>query len=77
MNVQTARDLDQKAPVLLVERDGPVAILTLNRPQARNSLSEALLIALSEAWTAIAAESAIRAVVLTATGPAFSAAWSR
>jgi enoyl-CoA hydratase/carnithine racemase len=73
MNVQTARDLDQKAPVLLVERDGPVAILTLNRPQARNSLSEALLIALSEAWTAIAAESAIRAVVLTATGPAFSA----
>ena len=73
MNVQTARDLDQKAPVLLVERDGPVAILTLNRPQARNSLSEALLIALSEAWTAIAAENAIRAVVLTATGPAFSA----
>ena len=31
------------APVLLRERDGDIAILTLNRPQARNSLSEALL----------------------------------
>jgi len=39
MTVQpTARDLDASAPVLLRERDGAVAILTLNRPQARNSL---------------------------------------
>ncbi|MBS0535530.1 MAG: enoyl-CoA hydratase [Proteobacteria bacterium] len=72
MNVETARDID-KAAVLLIERDGPVAILTLNRPQARNSLSEGLLIALSEAWTAIAADASVRAVVLTANGPAFSA----
>ncbi|MBS0245294.1 MAG: enoyl-CoA hydratase [Proteobacteria bacterium] len=73
MNVQTARDIDKTAPVLLVERDGPLAILTLNRPQARNSLSEALLVALSEAWTAIAADASIRAVVLAANGPGFCA----
>lgn len=73
MNIQNARDIDKDAAVLLVERDGPVAILTLNRPQARNSLSEGLLIALSEAWTAIAADTQVRAVVLTANGPAFSA----
>ncbi len=70
MNIETARDT---APVLLIEHDGPVAILTLNRPQARSALSEALLIALSEAWTALGADASVRAVVLTANGPAFSA----
>ena len=67
MNVQTA------APVLLRERDGGVAVLVLNRPAARNSLSEALLTALSAAFTEIAADKAIRAVVLAANGPAFCA----
>ena len=73
MNIETARDIDKSAPVLLSERDGPIAILTLNRPQARNSLSEALLIALSEAWTATATDASVRAVVLAANGPAFCA----
>ena len=44
------------APVLLSERDGEIAMLTLNRPEARNSLSEALLAALSEAWRDIAGD---------------------
>ncbi len=55
------------------ERDGDVAILTLNRPQARNSLSEALLIALSEALSEIGADKTVRAVVLAANGTAFCA----
>ena len=45
----------------------------LNRPQARNSLSEALLDALSAAFAAIADDKTIRAVVLAANGPAFCA----
>ena len=69
MNVHTPTD----TAVLLRERDGPIAILTLNRPGPRNSLSEALLIALSEAWSDIAADKTVRAVVLTANGPAFCA----
>ena len=73
MNVQTARTLDASVPVLKRDRDGSIAILTLNRPNARNSLSEALLIALSEAWHDIANDKIVRAVVLTATGTAFSA----
>jgi enoyl-CoA hydratase/carnithine racemase len=72
MNVQTARTVDTQ-PVLLRERDGSIAILTLNRPAARNSLSEALLIALSDAFKDIAADTSIRAVVLAASGPAFCA----
>jgi enoyl-CoA hydratase/carnithine racemase len=59
--------------ILLREDDGPVAVLTLNRPQARNALSEDLLTALGDALTALAHESAVRAVVLSANGPAFSA----
>jgi enoyl-CoA hydratase/carnithine racemase len=60
-------------PILLREDMGSIAILTLNRPEARNSLSEALLAALGDAFTEIAHESKVRAVVLAANGPAFSA----
>jgi enoyl-CoA hydratase/carnithine racemase len=60
-------------PVLLRENAGPIALLTLNRPAARNSLSEALFGALSDAFAAIAADKTVRAVVLAANGPAFCA----
>src|SRR5215475_13567063 len=49
MNAQTSTaraDAAPAAPVLLREDMGEVAVLTLNRPQARNSLSEALIAAL-------------------------------
>ena len=62
------------APLLLREDAGSgITVLTLNRPQARNSLSEAVLTALDETFAALAGERATRVVVLTATGPAFSA----
>jgi enoyl-CoA hydratase/carnithine racemase len=59
--------------LLLRETADVIAILSLNRPEARNSLSEALLRALQSELTAIAADRSVRAVVLTAHGPAFSA----
>ena len=68
-----ARTSATTAPVLLREREGSIAILVLNRPQARNSLSEALLNALSAAFAEIANDKTIRAVVLAAIGPAFCA----
>ena len=68
-----ARTSATTAPVLLREREGSIAVLVLNRPQARNSLSEALLNALSAAFAEIANDKTIRAVVLAATGPAFCA----
>ena len=60
-------------PVLLRERDGDIAVLVLNRPQPRNSLSEALLKALTAALTEIKNDGSVRAVVLAANGPAFCA----
>jgi enoyl-CoA hydratase/carnithine racemase len=76
MNAQTAAAKAAAASpelVLLREDVGPTAVLTLNRPQARNSLSEALLEALGDALTAIAHERTVRVVVLAANGPAFCA----
>nr|WP_047574114.1 enoyl-CoA hydratase [Methylobacterium sp. ZNC0032] len=63
----------EAAPVLLREDAQGVATLTLNRPQTRNPLSEAMLAALSQTFTAIAADRAVKVVILTAAGPVFSA----
>ena len=60
-------------PILLREDIAGIAVLTLNRPHARNSLSESMLTALGDALTAIAHDRAVRAVILAANGPAFSA----
>ena len=74
MSAQTATAASTPSPLVLLREDrGGIAILTLNRPQARNSLSEALLEALGEAFSTIAQARAVRAVVLGANGPAFSA----
>ena len=59
--------------ILLREDIAGVAVLTLNDPETRNSLSEAMLEALGDALTAIAHDKSVRAVVLAANGPAFSA----
>ena len=59
--------------MLLREDQDDIAVLVLNRPQARNSLSEALIAALTENLAAIAADERVRVVVLAANGPAFSA----
>ena len=74
MSTQTATAASTPSPLVLLREDrGGIAILTLNRPQARNSLSEALLEALGEALSAIAHDRAVRVVVLAANGAAFSA----
>jgi enoyl-CoA hydratase/carnithine racemase len=61
------------AAILLRENVSGIAVLTLNRPQARNTLSESMLDALGNALTAIARDDTVRAVVLAANGPAYSA----
>jgi enoyl-CoA hydratase/carnithine racemase len=66
----------QPAPDALVEserRDGTTLVLTLARPEVRNSLSAAMLAALQDAIGAALADGGVRAVVLAGRGPAFSA----
>ncbi len=59
------------APVLLVERAGPVATLTLNRPETKNALNSALIHALGEALAEVTEDPSVRAVVLTGSAGAF------
>jgi enoyl-CoA hydratase/carnithine racemase len=72
-NVQTsASRATSSAPLLREDRDG-IRILTLDRPQARNALSEAMLAALADALSATAGDRRVRAVIVAANGPAFCA----
>jgi enoyl-CoA hydratase/carnithine racemase len=73
MNVHAAASTGNRAAPLLREDVGNVAVLILNRPQARNSLSEALLEALSRQLATIASDVSVRAVVIAANGTVFCA----
>jgi enoyl-CoA hydratase len=59
--------------VLQTERDDGVAVVTLDRPDVMNALSRALRGALKRAFHEIAADEAIRVVILTGRGRAFCA----
>jgi len=61
---------DDRAPVR-IERDGPLAVVTLDRPEAYNALDLALGDALLKALIACDEDSAVRAVMITGAGKAF------
>jgi enoyl-CoA hydratase len=63
----------QSSAVLLREDRGSVAILTLNRPEKLNALSNELIAALLRALDSIELDKAIRVIIITGTGRAFSA----
>jgi enoyl-CoA hydratase/carnithine racemase len=73
MTSQTARAASPRQTILLREMVGSVAVLTLNRPEARNSLSEGLIAEIDAALREIHDDASVRAVVIAANGPAFSA----
>jgi len=58
---------------ILIERDAPVATITMNRPEKRNALSSEMMRELTDALRSLSGESDVRAIVLAANGPAFSA----
>src|SRR5262245_50291238 len=72
MTAQSAARAVASEPDLLRESVGDIAVLTLNRPEIRNTLSESMLASLGDAFTSIAADRGVRVVVLAANGPAFS-----
>jgi enoyl-CoA hydratase/carnithine racemase len=56
-----------------LEHDGPIALLTLNRPEKMNSLSDELLADFRTAMDACERDENIRALIITGSGKAFSA----
>src|ERR1700694_2167680 len=60
-------------PHLLYERDGHVAIVTMNRPAAKNALSGEMLVRMYDAWVEIDEDPELRVGILTGVGgPVFS-----
>jgi enoyl-CoA hydratase len=70
MSERTGYDLPAE---LTVECDGPVRILTLNRPDELNAVNQKLHWALANVWRMLTADQDARVVVLTGAGRAFSA----
>jgi enoyl-CoA hydratase len=60
-------------PIVLVERDGRVGIVLMNRPKQLNALSAELMSALVDALTALDEDEGIRAIVLGGSERAFAA----
>lgn len=58
---------------LRIEAAGPVARVTLNRPEVRNAFNDAVIAELTEAFEQLGARDDLRAIVLAADGKAFCA----
>lgn len=58
-------------PDLLVSESGPIRILTLNRPEKRNALNDALINALKDAIRAADGDDSLRAIVIRGAGKDF------
>ncbi|MGB0297265.1 MAG: enoyl-CoA hydratase [bacterium] len=64
--------MTEEALVLRHDDEG-VTILTMNRPQARNALSQGMLRALLDAFIEVSTDEAVRVVILAGAGPGFCA----
>ena len=69
---QSEKKMTEEALVLRHDDEG-VTTLTMNRPQARNALSQGMLRALLDAFIEVSADEAVRVVILAGTGPGFCA----
>ncbi|MDJ0922759.1 MAG: enoyl-CoA hydratase [Henriciella sp.] len=58
---------------VLLERDGPVAVVTLNRPESLNALNRALRAELVKTFDELAGDDTVRVAILTGAGRAFTA----
>jgi enoyl-CoA hydratase/carnithine racemase len=56
-----------------VEADGPLRIITLNRPDELNAVNDALHMGLARIWNRLSQDRAARVAVITGAGKAFSA----
>lgn len=60
-------------PHALVEKDGHIVTVTMNRPEARNAFSGEMLGLMAEAWEMIDADPEVRVAILTGAGGTFCA----
>src|SRR5689334_15450255 len=64
---------DANEPAVLVERDGHIVTVTLNRPDKRNAFNAEVLVRLCDAWDLIDGDDDVRVAILTGAAGHFSA----
>jgi enoyl-CoA hydratase len=60
-------------PAVLVEKEGPVLLVTLNRPEKRNAVNCEVMCRLYDAWVELDRDEALRVAILTGRGSTFCA----
>jgi enoyl-CoA hydratase len=71
--VSSTQERQEGEPLVLVEADGPVLVVTLNRPEKRNATNAEVLCRLYDAWVLLDSDPSLRVGVLTGRGPTFCA----
>jgi len=71
--VSSTQERQEGEPLVLVEADGPVFVVTLNRPEKRNATNAEVLCRLYDAWVRLDTDPSLRVGVLTGRGPTFCA----
>jgi enoyl-CoA hydratase len=71
--VSTTQGRQEGEPLVLVEADGPVLVVTLNRPERRNATNAEVLCRLYDAWVRLDRDPSLRVGVLTGRGSTFCA----
>ena len=61
------------SPHLLIEREGHVVVVTMNRPEARNAFGAEMLVRLADAWDEIDGDDGVRVAILTGAAGHFCA----
>ena len=61
---------------LTYEVVGTTAVVTMNRPEAKNALSGPMLVGMADAWTEIDGNDDIRCAILTGAGGTSARAWT-
>jgi enoyl-CoA hydratase len=60
-------------PLVLVEADGPILVVTINRPEKKNAANAEVLCRLYDAWVRLDADDSLRVAILTGRGDTFCA----
>jgi enoyl-CoA hydratase len=71
--VSSTEERQEGEPLVLVEADGPVLEVTLNRPEKRNATNAEVLCRLYDAWVRLDGDPSLRVGVLTGRGSTFCA----
>jgi enoyl-CoA hydratase/carnithine racemase len=71
--VSSTAERQEGEPLVLVDAEGPVLVVTLNRPEKRNATNAEVLCRLYDAWVRLDSDSSLRVGVLTGRGSTFCA----